>query len=292
MNYYEHHLGDYLRDTAHLSVVEDGIYRRLIDQYYIRERPLPTDVKECCKLARATSKPERDAVAYVLKSFFALGADGHRHKRCEDEIERYRQSQADSEAERENERERQKRARERRRQLFEQLRGHGIVLPWNTTTEELVTHLSRVTSCDRHDGCHGDRHAPVTAHDTAIQTPDTRHQTPDTKTQEARAREREVGGDEFRPVGIPAGTDPGALGRWEAWLRSRGKPTNDLSRTAIARRLVAFGDAAAQAAAVEHSIERQWLSLHAAKPDHAAKPRPRLMTPEEIEAEEAARATG
>lgn len=24
MNYYEHHLGDYLRDTAHLSMIEAG----------------------------------------------------------------------------------------------------------------------------------------------------------------------------------------------------------------------------------------------------------------------------
>jgi len=27
MNYYEHHLGDYVRDTAHLSMLEDGACR-------------------------------------------------------------------------------------------------------------------------------------------------------------------------------------------------------------------------------------------------------------------------
>ena len=59
MNYYEHHLGDYVRDTAHLSMLEDAAYRRLLDAYYIREAPLPTDVRDCCKPARAQSKPER-----------------------------------------------------------------------------------------------------------------------------------------------------------------------------------------------------------------------------------------
>ena len=90
MNYYEHHLGDYVRDTAHLSLIEDGAYRRLLDAYYIREKPLPTDVRECCKLARATSKVERDAVAYVLREFFVLADDGYHQRRADEEIERFR----------------------------------------------------------------------------------------------------------------------------------------------------------------------------------------------------------
>lgn len=99
MNYYEHHLGDYMRDTAHLTMLEDCAYRRLLDAYYIRERPLPVDLSECCKLARAASKPERDAVAYVLREFFSLAEDGYRQGRADDEIERYRvkrQKAADS----------------------------------------------------------------------------------------------------------------------------------------------------------------------------------------------------
>jgi uncharacterized protein YdaU (DUF1376 family) len=89
MNYYEHHLGDYMRDTAHLSLLEDGAYRRLIDAYYVRERPLPIDLKECCKLARAVTKPERDAVAYVLKEFFERTEEGYRQKRCDEVLQKY-----------------------------------------------------------------------------------------------------------------------------------------------------------------------------------------------------------
>lgn len=89
MNYYEHHLGDYMRDTAHLSMLEDCAYRRLLDAYYVREKPLPIDVRDCCKLARATSKPERDAVAYVLREFFVLTDDGHHQSRADAEIARF-----------------------------------------------------------------------------------------------------------------------------------------------------------------------------------------------------------
>ncbi len=89
MNFYAHHLGDYMRDTAHLSIIEDGVYRRLLDQYYIRERPLPADLGQCCKLARAASQEERKAVAYILQEFFQLQGDFYRQKRCDDEIARY-----------------------------------------------------------------------------------------------------------------------------------------------------------------------------------------------------------
>lgn len=90
MNYYEHHLGDYMRDTAHLSMLEDAAYRRLLDAYYVREKPLPADLRECYKLARATTKPEREAVAYVLREFFTLGDDGHHQGRADEEIARFR----------------------------------------------------------------------------------------------------------------------------------------------------------------------------------------------------------
>jgi len=93
MNYYEHHLGDYLRDTAHLSMLEDCAYRRLLDAYYARERALPADVRECCKLARASTKQERDAVAYVLREFFVLQDDAYHQSRADKEIARFQDKQ-------------------------------------------------------------------------------------------------------------------------------------------------------------------------------------------------------
>ncbi|WP_404299807.1 DUF1376 domain-containing protein [Alicycliphilus denitrificans] len=94
MNYYEHHIGDHLKKTVHLSAVEEGVYRRLLDRYYTTEQPLPADVRECCKLARATTKAERDAVRDVLKDFFLLRDDGHHQNRADEEIARFKDKQA------------------------------------------------------------------------------------------------------------------------------------------------------------------------------------------------------
>ena len=94
MNYYEHHLGDYLRDTAHLSMLEDGAYRRLLDAYYIREQPLPSELREVYRLVRAASKQDREAVDVVLREFFQQTAGGWTHKRCTEEIARFQDKQA------------------------------------------------------------------------------------------------------------------------------------------------------------------------------------------------------
>jgi uncharacterized protein YdaU (DUF1376 family) len=89
MNYYEHHLGDYIRDTIALSMLEEGAYRRLLDAYYVREAPLPADRQECCRLARATTRPERKAVEYVLDHFFTTSAEGYRQSRADRVIAEY-----------------------------------------------------------------------------------------------------------------------------------------------------------------------------------------------------------
>lgn len=85
MNYYEHHLGDWIRDTAHLSMTEEGAYRRLVDLYYTREAQLP-GFKECCRLVRASREEEVSAVKTVLEEFFTVINGGYHHKRCDAEI--------------------------------------------------------------------------------------------------------------------------------------------------------------------------------------------------------------
>lgn len=88
MNFYPHHIGDYLTATAHLSWVEDCAYRRLLDLYYSREQAIPGDVVQAARLCRATSKEERKAVETVLTEFFTLTDKGWTHGRCEEEIEK------------------------------------------------------------------------------------------------------------------------------------------------------------------------------------------------------------
>lgn len=86
MNYYPHHIGDYLRDTAHLTPLEDGIYRRLLDVYYASEKPLPQETQWVCKLVRARTTDEIDAVVEVLRQYFTKTPDGWHNKRADVEI--------------------------------------------------------------------------------------------------------------------------------------------------------------------------------------------------------------
>ena len=88
MNYYNHHIGDYARDTAHLTWLEDCAYRRMLDLYYASERPLPLNRDGLYRLLRARTKEERKAVDIVLQEFFVEGETGWRQKRCDGEIER------------------------------------------------------------------------------------------------------------------------------------------------------------------------------------------------------------
>lgn len=187
MNYFELHIGDLAEATAHLSMLEDGAYGRLLRKYYASERPLPADVKQIQRLVGARSKEEREAVDTVLAEFFVLQDDGWHQSRCDAEIAAFQAKQAGRAEEKESAKERQRRARERRATLFEALRGHGEVPAWTTTTIELEAMLSRVTGASQSRVVT----PPVTRDDTATQTPDTRHQSPDSRLQKGK-----VGGAE------------------------------------------------------------------------------------------------
>lgn len=188
MNYYEHHIGDYAKDAGHLSMMETGAYRRLLDAYYSREQPLPGDVNVCCKLARATTKAERDAVQYVLAEFFDLGADGYHQSRCDAEIARCKEREKEGAARRENEADRQRRHRERRKELFDALRVFAIVPKFDTPTNELESLLSRQQQRDGNAPVTRDNPMSVTPHATAIHKPVTSNQKPEEAKAESKAK--------------------------------------------------------------------------------------------------------
>ena len=86
MNYYNHHIGDYAKDTAHLTMLEDAAYRRMLDLYYSSERALPLNRDGLYRLVRARSKDEKKAVDTILEEFFHLGETGWHQTRCDEEI--------------------------------------------------------------------------------------------------------------------------------------------------------------------------------------------------------------
>jgi uncharacterized protein YdaU (DUF1376 family) len=86
VNYVELHLGDWAQAVAHLSMIEEAVYLRLLRRYYADEKPLPADLAACQRLAGARTQDERQAVEVVLGEFFALTDDGYRNKRADEEI--------------------------------------------------------------------------------------------------------------------------------------------------------------------------------------------------------------
>ena len=84
--YYRFFVGDYLRDAGHLSLLEHGAYRRLIDLYMTTSEALPFDMPRLYRLLHATSKEEQQAVQVVVEEFFLMDGMVLRHKRCDREL--------------------------------------------------------------------------------------------------------------------------------------------------------------------------------------------------------------
>ena len=79
MNFYKRYMGDYGRDTAHLSLAEHGAYTLLLDHYYSTETPLPADAAALYRICRAFEKAEQRCVLSVADTYFPVGEDGLRH---------------------------------------------------------------------------------------------------------------------------------------------------------------------------------------------------------------------
>lgn len=98
MNFYKHFLGDYARDTAHLSMLEHGAYRLMLDHYYATGKSLPADKALLYRICNASGKAERGAVDLVAQAFFPVNGDGTRHNPRADreiaETNAYAQAQA------------------------------------------------------------------------------------------------------------------------------------------------------------------------------------------------------
>jgi uncharacterized protein YdaU (DUF1376 family) len=86
--FYKHFIGDFQRDTGHLSLIERGAYRAMLDHYYATERPLPADVPSVSRLVGAIDAKERAAVERVLREFWIKTDDGYTNRRADTEIAR------------------------------------------------------------------------------------------------------------------------------------------------------------------------------------------------------------
>lgn len=88
MHYYKFNIADYRKDTGHLSTIEHGIFRQLIDWYYLDEQPIPLETQVVSRRLRLGSD-DLISLDNVLSDFFQKTAKGYVHKRIEFEIREY-----------------------------------------------------------------------------------------------------------------------------------------------------------------------------------------------------------
>lgn len=94
MNYYPFHIGDYKAHTAYLTPMQDIAYRRLLDLYYLQERPLPGDPAACAR--QIGMREHLDDVRLVLEDYFYLEDGLYRNTRCDRVLEDWSDKQEKS----------------------------------------------------------------------------------------------------------------------------------------------------------------------------------------------------
>lgn len=86
MYYYQHHIGDFIKDTSRLKDSQCMAYLRMIWMYYDNELPFENNPERIAFNIGADSSD----VSLILESFFYLKDDLWHHKRCDSELESYK----------------------------------------------------------------------------------------------------------------------------------------------------------------------------------------------------------
>jgi len=84
--WYPFYPGDYAKETMHLTLIQHGAYRMLLDCYYSVEGGLDANADVLYRICRAFDEGERNAVDLVLDEFFINKYGRYRHKRADREI--------------------------------------------------------------------------------------------------------------------------------------------------------------------------------------------------------------
>ena len=84
---YQHHINDWRASTAHLTLLQRGVYREMIDWYYATNGKLLADHKKISRLIGAESRQEKDAIKFIMVNFFCSNPAGFlQQNRCETEL--------------------------------------------------------------------------------------------------------------------------------------------------------------------------------------------------------------
>lgn len=95
MHHYQHHIGDYASHTSHLTPIEDIAYRRILDLYYLHERPFNGSSTDVARAIRMREHPLE--VEAVLREFFVwTDGVGWVQERAQREVEEYAERREDA----------------------------------------------------------------------------------------------------------------------------------------------------------------------------------------------------
>ena len=86
MHYYQFNIGDYRRDTSHLSLLEHGVYRSLIDSYYMAEHGLIADDAQLMRTHSIRNADEQQAYKNVISDFFTQAEGVYKHTGCDKQL--------------------------------------------------------------------------------------------------------------------------------------------------------------------------------------------------------------
>jgi uncharacterized protein YdaU (DUF1376 family) len=85
VHYYAFNVADYRKDAGWLTVTESGIYRWLIDQYFLEEEPIADDMRLLMRKMHLTSDQE-EILLSVLNEFFILINNAWHHPRIDNQL--------------------------------------------------------------------------------------------------------------------------------------------------------------------------------------------------------------
>lgn len=85
LHYYQHHIGDLLRETANLNDHQLVTYMRMIWRYYETEKPFTDSLEDLAFAMRSDEK----TVQLLLRHYFVQQSDGWHQSRCDKEISAY-----------------------------------------------------------------------------------------------------------------------------------------------------------------------------------------------------------
>ena len=83
MHYYKFNIGDFDKSTRHLSIIERGLFRDILDLYVKDEKPITDNLKKLERLLCIKTKAEKEALQNILDDFFVLTDDGYYSEYCQ-----------------------------------------------------------------------------------------------------------------------------------------------------------------------------------------------------------------